>query len=157
LYPTTTCRKIRRSIAGCILPELKRTTLAKTNRVQAILDGRGAKKTRKVKEQFAFSGPITCGHCGCAMVGEIKKGRYIYYHCTGFKGKCPEPCTRETCLGVSGREAAWRQFSPMLTDWWLVAIRLYPSEILQSCIDKVRRLRAHSMTVGHIFIEGRMH
>ncbi len=66
--------------------------------VQAVLDGRGAKKTRKVKEQFAFSGLITCGHCGCAMVGEIKKGRYIYYHCTGFKGKCPEPYTREEVL-----------------------------------------------------------
>jgi len=51
-----------------------------------------------VKEQFAFSGLITCGHCGCAMVGEIKKGRYIYYHCTGFKGKCPEPYTREEVL-----------------------------------------------------------
>ena len=58
--------------------------------VQAILDGRGTKKTRNMKEQFAFSGLITCGHCGCAMVGEIKKGRYLYYHCT-FKGKCPEP------------------------------------------------------------------
>jgi site-specific DNA recombinase len=32
------------------------------------------------------------------MVGEIKKGRYIYYHCTGFKGKCPEPYTREEVL-----------------------------------------------------------
>jgi hypothetical protein len=51
-----------------------------------------------MKEQFAFSGLITCGHCGCAMVGEIKKGRYIYYHCTGFKGKCPEPYTREEVL-----------------------------------------------------------
>jgi hypothetical protein len=29
----------------------------------------------------AFSGLITCGHCGCAMVDEIKKGRYVYYHC----------------------------------------------------------------------------
>ena len=33
------------------------------------------------------------------MVGEIKKGRYIYYHCTGYKGKCPEPYTREEVLG----------------------------------------------------------
>jgi hypothetical protein len=57
--------------------------------VQAILDGRGAKKIRKMKEQFAFSGLITCGHCGCAMLGEIKKGRYIYYHCSGFKGEVP--------------------------------------------------------------------
>jgi DNA invertase Pin-like site-specific DNA recombinase len=68
------------------------------DQVQAILDGRGTKKTRNMKELFAFSGLITCGHCGCAMVGEIKKGRYIYYHCTGFKGKCPEPYTREEVL-----------------------------------------------------------
>jgi site-specific DNA recombinase len=66
--------------------------------VQDILDGRNAKKTRSVKEQFAFSGLVTCGHCGCAMVGEIKKGRYIYYHCTGYKGKCPEKYTREKVL-----------------------------------------------------------
>ena len=66
--------------------------------VQAILDGRGTKKTRKMKEQFAFSGLITCGHCGCAMVGEIKKGRFLYYQCTGYKGKCPEPYTREEVL-----------------------------------------------------------
>jgi site-specific DNA recombinase len=32
------------------------------------------------------------------VVAEIKKGRYIYYHCTGFKGKCPEPYTREEVL-----------------------------------------------------------
>jgi DNA invertase Pin-like site-specific DNA recombinase len=66
--------------------------------VQAVLEGRGTKKTRKVKEQFAFSGLITCGHCGCAMVGELKKSRYIYYHCTGYKGKCPERYTREEVL-----------------------------------------------------------
>ncbi len=66
--------------------------------VQAVLDGRAAKRTRKVKEQFAFSGLLKCGHCGCAMVGEIKKSRYVYYHCTGYKGKCPEPYTREEVL-----------------------------------------------------------
>lgn len=66
--------------------------------VQDVLDGRNAKKTHSVKEQFAFSGLVTCGHCGCAMVGEIKKGRYVYYHCTGYKGKCPEKYTREEVL-----------------------------------------------------------
>ncbi len=55
------------------------------------MDGRHEKRNRKVKHEFAFSGLITCGHCGCSLVGEIKKGRYIYYHCTGYKGKCPEP------------------------------------------------------------------
>jgi site-specific DNA recombinase len=64
-------------------------------RVQGVLDGRHSKKTRRSKHDFAFSGLISCGHCGCAMVGELKKGRYVYYHCTGFKQKCPEPYVRQ--------------------------------------------------------------
>jgi site-specific DNA recombinase len=63
--------------------------------VQDVLDGRHARKTRRTKHDFAFSGLITCGHCGCALVGEIKKQRYVYYHCTGFRGKCPEAYVRE--------------------------------------------------------------
>jgi site-specific DNA recombinase len=41
---------------------------------------------------------MNCGHCGCALVGELKKGRYIYYHCTGHKGKCDEPYVREEII-----------------------------------------------------------
>src|ERR1039458_765814 len=48
-------------------------------------------KTRKVKHDFAFTSLVHCGHCGCHLVGELKKGRYVYYHCTGNRGKCPEP------------------------------------------------------------------
>jgi len=66
--------------------------------VQAILDGRFANRHRKQKHNFAFSGLISCGHCGCSLVGEIKKSRYVYYHCTGYKGKCPEPYTREEVI-----------------------------------------------------------
>jgi hypothetical protein len=66
--------------------------------VQAVLSGRGNKKTRAAKHQFAFSGMVTCAHCGCAVVGELKKGRYTYYHCTGHKGKCPEAYTRQEIL-----------------------------------------------------------
>jgi site-specific DNA recombinase len=68
------------------------------DRCQEILDGRQGKKHRKSKHDFAFSGLIQCGHCGCSLVGEIKKGRYVYYHCTGYRGKCPEPYTREEHL-----------------------------------------------------------
>lgn len=41
---------------------------------------------------------MNCGHCGCALVAEKKKGKYVYYHCTGNKGKCPEPYAREEVL-----------------------------------------------------------
>ncbi len=67
-------------------------------RVQELLDARAENKTRKVKHDFAYTGLVHCGHCGCLFVGELKKGRYVYYHCTGNRGKCPEPYTREEIL-----------------------------------------------------------
>ncbi|MBZ5596378.1 MAG: recombinase family protein [Acidobacteriia bacterium] len=67
-------------------------------RCQEILDGRHERRDRKVTHDFAFSSLLNCGHCGCSLVGELKKGRYVYYHCTGYRGKCPEPYTREEKL-----------------------------------------------------------
>lgn len=67
-------------------------------RVQELLDARAESKVRKVKHDFAYTGLVRCGHCGCLMVGEIKKGRYVYYHCTGNRGKCAEPYTRQEVL-----------------------------------------------------------
>lgn len=39
---------------------------------------------------FVFAGMMTCAECGCAITAEIKKGKYIYYHCTGGKCKCKQ-------------------------------------------------------------------
>jgi site-specific DNA recombinase len=76
-------------------------------RVQDMMDGRNSSKHRRVKHDFAFSGLIACGHCGCSIVGEIKKQRYIYYHCTGYKGKCNEPYVREEVLEEKFGGASW--------------------------------------------------
>ena len=35
------------------------------------------------KRDFQFSRILTC-ECGNAVTAEIKKGRYVYYHCTGY-------------------------------------------------------------------------
>jgi site-specific DNA recombinase len=67
-------------------------------RVQDVLAGRHRKKLRHLKNDFAFSSLIHCGHCGCALTGDIKKGRYVYYRCTGYKGRCPEPYVKEEVL-----------------------------------------------------------
>ena len=67
-------------------------------RVQGVLDRRFAKKHRRMTHDFAFSGLIACGKCGCSVVGEIKKQRYVYYHCTGYADKCrgePAVCRRK--------------------------------------------------------------
>src|SRR5262249_48825632 len=67
-------------------------------RVQQVLEQRLAGRGRKAKHNFAFSRLIKCGHCGCLLVGQIQRGRYVYYHCSGYKGKCPEPYVREEVL-----------------------------------------------------------
>ena len=36
---------------------------------------------------FAFNNLILCGNCGCKVLGETKKKRYNYYHCTFSKGR----------------------------------------------------------------------
>lgn len=65
------------------------------DQVQVVLDRRGKHLIRMQKHHWAFQGLVACGHCGCTMTVEIKKNRYVYYHCTGHKGKCPEKYVRE--------------------------------------------------------------
>jgi site-specific DNA recombinase len=54
--------------------------------VQAVLQRKP--RARYPKQRHAFMGLLTCARCGCKMTAEKKKGRYIYYRCTGFKGSC---------------------------------------------------------------------
>ena len=82
-------------------------------RVQGVLDGRSAKKAKRGRHDFAFSGLIECAQCGCAVVGEIKKQRYVYYHCTGYADKCqgnPASCRRKHVR----EEALEAQFTELL-------------------------------------------
>jgi site-specific DNA recombinase len=48
----------------------------------------GVRSHKQTAQEFLFQGLITCAHCGCAVVGELKKGRYEYWHCTAAKGNC---------------------------------------------------------------------
>lgn len=53
-------------------------------------------KTRKKRIDFAYTGIIRCGHCDCLLTAELKKNKYIYYHCTGNKGgSCKKDYIRE--------------------------------------------------------------
>ena len=82
-------------------------------RVQGVLNGRFASKAKRGKHDFAFSGLIACRACGCAVVGEIKKQRYVYYHCTGYADKCqgnPASCRRKHVR----EEALEAQFTELL-------------------------------------------
>ena len=64
-------------------------------KVQDVAAGRNQSKYRKAVHDFAFSRLMTCGHCGCAIVRDIQKKKYVYYHCTDFHRGCPKPYVRE--------------------------------------------------------------
>lgn len=57
-------------------------------------------RPRSKNKSFTLSGFIHCEKCGCAVTAELKKGKYIYYHCTNGKGICDQKSfnTNETSL-----------------------------------------------------------
>lgn len=92
-------------------------------RVQALLDGKT--RARKQKHEFTYSGIITCGHCGCQLVAELKKEKYTYYHCTNGKNtNCPEPYTREETLTNQLTNVLGELIVPnAITAWLRAALR----------------------------------
>jgi site-specific DNA recombinase len=116
--------------------------------VQGVLDGRFAKKAKRGKHDFAFSGLIECAQCGCAVVGEIKKQRYVYYHCTGYADKCrgdPASCrrkhVREEALEVTellGR----RRFDAEVLEWVRDALHASHADERREHGEAIRRHQA---------------
>ena len=51
------------------------------------------------KHDFAFRGLLHCAYDNCLVTAELKKNKYTYYRCTGFRGKCSLPYFREEDLG----------------------------------------------------------
>ena len=75
-------------------------------KVQWKLTGGKCQKSSRERNSFVFSGLIKCRVCGCALSADRKKGKYTYYHCTGYRGKHGEPYVREEELN--------RQFAELL-------------------------------------------
>jgi site-specific DNA recombinase len=92
--------------------------------VQSVLDRRLATRSKKTDHDFLFTAMLTCGHCGCALVGELKKGKYIYYHCSGSKGKCDEPYVRqEVLLDEFSRLLRTLALDQEIADWVVTALK----------------------------------
>ncbi len=112
------------------------------DRVQFVLDKRNATKLRRGPRDFAFSGLMNCGHCCCALVGEIKKGRYVYYHCTGYRGKCNEPYVREEVIAAKFSELMSRlHFSENVHRWIVAALHKSHVDERKEHDEAVKRLQ----------------
>ncbi len=79
-----------------------------------------ANKPKITKRNFPFTGMLTCAFCGCAITASIKKGRYIYYHCTGSRGPCQRPFTRQEVLEEKFGEVIKGIVIPDSVVGWLV-------------------------------------
>ena len=80
--------------------------------------------TRATSHRFPYTGLLRCAACGCAITAEIKKDRYVYYHCTFDKGSCGGQYVREEELERQFENILGElQFSEALLDWMREALR----------------------------------
>ena len=109
-------------------------------------------RPRYTKHQHAFAGLLTCGLCGCAITAELKKGRYVYYHCTGSRGRCGNTYVREEDLARLFAELVRRiQIGPETANLLAEALR-------QSQCDKERLHRTAIMRLQqrHLSIQAKL-
>ena len=81
-------------------------------------------RPKRRKHTFAFSGLLVCGKCKCLVTAEIKKGRYVYYHCTKSRTACDEIYYREEDLAPRF-DAVVKGISigPEIRDWLIQALK----------------------------------
>jgi site-specific DNA recombinase len=86
------------------------------DRVQAVF-ARG-NNTRANSRDFTYKGLLRCGHCGSTITAEIKRDRYVYYHCTFDKGNCGGLYVREEELERQfQRIFDGFRFADVIVDW----------------------------------------
>ena len=115
-------------------------------------------KPKPTKHDFPFRGLLTCGYCGCAMTAEIHKGRYIYYRCTGGKGKCDQAHIRqEEVARLLGLAVQRISIDAEIAEWIKGALRAsHGDEILfhKQAIDDLNRERTKlENRISQIYID----
>ena len=110
-------------------------------KVQTLLDISGKQQAGEPPAEITYAGLVTCAHCGCSIVGEKKKGRYVYYHCTQGRGECKENgWVREEELDAAFMKTLK---SIRLSPEMLIGVR----QALKETHDTVKRQRESEMTV----------
>ena len=119
-------------------------------RVQEVLTEKGQHRSHQQKHRWAFQGLLTCGHCGCAITAEIKKGRYVYYHCTGYKGKCPEKYVREEDIAAQfGRALEAIRLDGDVMTWMVTALKASHSDTKRYHNEMITALQKQYQKLQH--------
>jgi hypothetical protein len=99
---------------------------------------------------------MTCHQCGCSIVGEIKKQKYVYYHCTGYADKCrdsPAACrrryVREEVLEKQFTDLLGHlQFDDEVVEWVREALYASHADERREHEQAIRRLQAEHKRIG---------
>ena len=95
---------------------------------------------------------MACKSCGCAVVAEMKKDRYIHYHCTGWADMCqgnPANCrrkhVREEALEVQFTELLGRlRFDDEVLEWVKDALHSSHVDEQRENGEAIKRLEAET-------------
>ena len=76
-------------IKGKLYPHKYETIISEDlfDKTEAVRTSYAIKPTRYAGLPYAYRGLISCADCGSRVTFEKKKGKYVYGHCTQFKGK----------------------------------------------------------------------
>ena len=67
------------------------------NTCQSVLNKSNTTPIKYASKPFIFKGLVVCKDCGGAVSGDLKKKKYVYYSCSGYKG-CKRQFVPETEL-----------------------------------------------------------
>ncbi len=105
-------------------------------------------KPKVASVNLLYGGLMHCGDCGCTIVGEIKKNKYIYYHCNFGKGK--DKCSQSTLKWVKQKEIDEQilgaikniQITPEHKEWIIKAIKHINEKQTNISSDKLKTFQA---------------
>ncbi len=105
-------------------------------------------------------GMLTCAHCGCAITSEVKKGKYVYYFCTGNHDPCPRPRIPQEALGEKLGEVIKNIVIPEdVSNWIIRALKENNKSKVARNVTMLKRVRAEYKALDtkiNTFLEDRL-
>jgi site-specific DNA recombinase len=76
-------------VKGVLYPHKYDTVISRDlyDQVQRVREGYKVKPVRWAGLPYSYRGLMSCAECGCRITFEKKKAKYVYGHCTQYKGK----------------------------------------------------------------------
>ncbi len=99
-------------------------------------------RPKMTKKEFAFSGLMVCGNCGCSITPQIQKQKYVYYHCSQGRGECKGRYIREEKIASQFSDALKRlEITEKALNWIVPILKSNHKEEIEFHESRVRELR----------------